>query len=76
MSQRRRADFADAVENHGFRRRYAVKNEGRVWTFTSDLERARIEISEDGRTQRVVWEYRPVGEAWVPLCERTNRRVG
>lgn len=67
--------FATTVENHGHSRRYAVTNDGPKWTFLGDTERARIEFSDDGRTQNVAWEWRPSGDEWLPLCERTNRRA-
>lgn len=65
---------AHAFNNLGYHRRYAMSVDGRVWTLTGDLERARIEFSEDGRRQDVKWEWRPKGDAWVPLCDRTNVR--
>lgn len=61
--------FAQSVENHGFNRRYEVSVEGRVWTFTGHSERARIELSEDGNTQTIQWEWRPE-DGWLPLCDR------
>jgi hypothetical protein len=67
--------FAHAVENHGYYRKYDVRVAGRVWTFQSQTERCRIEFSEDGTMQTVVWEWRPVDNEWLPLCERTNIRV-
>lgn len=66
--------YAHAVENHGFYRRYDVRNDGRIWTFASSTERARIEFSDDGNKQTVVWEWRPRDDRWVPLCERVNVR--
>jgi hypothetical protein len=68
--------FSHAVENHGFYRRYKVTVRGRVWIFDSGTERARIEFSRDGKTQKVFWEWRPKGNQWLPLCERTNVRIG
>jgi hypothetical protein len=44
-----------------------------VWTFTGATERARIEFSPDGRTQTIVWEWRPK-DRWMPLCDRVARR--
>ena len=67
--------YSHAFENHGHYRRYTVRHAGNVWTLTSELERARIEISDDGATQQVTWEWRPHDDRWLPLCERTNRRV-
>jgi hypothetical protein len=69
------AYVAHTFENHGFYRRYGVRVDGRIWTFTGDTERARIEFSEDGREQSVAWEWRPVDNEWLPLCDRTNVRV-
>ena len=69
------AFVAHAFENHGFYRRYAVRADGQVWTFTGDTERARIEFSADGRQQTVTWEWRPINDAWLPLCDRSNIRV-
>lgn len=66
---------AHAFENHGFHRRYAVHVDGRVWTFSGDTERARIEFSEDGQMQSVAWEWRPFDNEWLPLCDRTNVRL-
>jgi len=40
------------------------------------LERARIQFSEDGDRQTVLWEWRPFDDEWQPLCDRVNiRRV-
>lgn len=66
---------AHAVENHGHFRRFVVRLDGLIWTFTADLERARIEFSRDLRTQKVFWEWRPFDNEWLPLCERTNVRI-
>ena len=66
--------FIRSFENHGFYRHYDIANEGRVWTFSGELERARIEVSGDGRTQMITWEWKPKGR-WVPLCDRVARRV-
>ena len=61
-------------ENQGHERRYEVHVDGRSWTFDGATERARIEFSADGRSQRVVWEWKP-RERWLPLCDRTAVRV-
>ena len=66
--------FAHCVENHGHERRYEVNVDGRRWTFDGATERALIDFSADGRTQRIVWEWKPRGR-WLPLCERTAVRV-
>ena len=67
--------IAHAAENHGHFRRYVVRVDGLTWTFTAELERARVEFSEDKRTQTVLWEWRPFDKEWLPLCERTNVRI-
>ena len=66
--------FASTFENHGFCRRYSVSTQGRVWIFSGEHEHARIEFSEDGRTQTIAWEWRP-REKWLPLCDRVAKRV-
>lgn len=65
--------FAQTFENHGFARRYDVSVEGRIWTFSGEFERARIELSEDGRKQTITWEWRP-HDRWLPLCDRVAVR--
>ena len=66
--------FARTFENHGFYRHYEVVVEGKVWTVTGETERARIQFSEDGKTQTITWEWRPGGQ-WLPLCDRVARRL-
>jgi hypothetical protein len=66
--------FAHCFENHGFERRYAVEVDGPRWRFSGERERATIEFSADGRTQRIVWQWRP-RDRWLPLCERTAVRI-
>jgi len=65
--------FALSFENRGHERRYDVRVDGRRWTFEGASERALIDFSADGRTQRIVWEWKPRGR-WLPLCERTAVR--
>ena len=62
--------FARTFENHGFHRDYRLSANGNVWTLSGESERARIEFSEDGRTQNINWEWRRDGK-WLPLCDRT-----
>lgn len=64
-----------AFENHGHYRRYTIRVDGNVWTWSGDTERCRIEFSEDGNRQTVSWEWRPVDDEWLPLCDRVNTRV-
>ena len=48
-----------AFENHGFYRHYDVAGDGRVLDFTGATERARVEFNPDGRTQTIMWEWKP-----------------
>ena len=68
--------ISHTFENHGYHNRYVGRVEGRVWTFTGQRERVRIEFSQDGTRQTVSWEWRPHDDEWLPLCDRTNVRVG
>lgn len=65
----------DAFDSLGFHQVYKTTVEGDVWTFTGKTERARVEFTDGGDTQVITWEWKP-GRTWVPLCERTARRVG
>ena len=65
-----------SYENHGFVRDYITSVDGDVWSFSGDTERARIEFMDGGKTQKIAWEWRKAGEAWLPLCDRVARRVG
>jgi hypothetical protein len=66
--------FARCFESHGHERCYEVHVDGRRWTFDGATERALIDFSADGRTQRIVWEWKP-RDRWLPLCERTAVRA-
>ncbi|ANH39752.1 hypothetical protein I601_3346 [Nocardioides dokdonensis FR1436] len=67
--------FARSIENHGFARDYTMTVEGRTWTLSGEAERATCTFSEDGRTQEISWEWKPAHQ-WLPLCDRTARRIG
>lgn len=66
--------FARTFENHGFYRHYDVTVDGNVWTISGKTERARIELSDDGKRQTIAWEWRPKHE-WLPLCDRVAMRL-
>jgi Protein of unknown function (DUF1579) len=66
--------FARTFENHGFCRDYELAHDGRLWTLTGPSERARIELSEDGKRQTIAWQWRPNGE-WIALCDRVATRL-
>lgn len=55
-------------------RRLRAASDGRVWTLSGATERARIEFSADGRTQTIVWEWKP-GDRGLRLCDRVARRI-
>lgn len=65
-----------AYVNRGFIRDYVTRVEGNVWTLTGDRERARIEFTDGGNTQRINWEWRPNGNVWLPLCDRIAVKAG
>ena len=65
-----------SYENHGFIRDYITSVDGDVWSFAGDTERARVEFTDGCKTQKIAWEWRKPGEAWLPLCDRVARRVG
>ena len=66
--------FAQGFDNRGVVRRYEVAVDGARWRFSGATERTTIEFSADGRTQRIQSQWRP-HDRWLPLCERTARRV-
>ena len=66
--------FAQSFENHGFERRYRLSKDGDRWTIDGEHERANITFRDSGRTQDIVWEWKPEGE-WLPLCDRVARRI-
>jgi Protein of unknown function (DUF1579) len=66
--------FSRSFENHGFYRHYDVSVNSNVWTITGEHERARIEFSEDNRTQIIKWEWKPADE-WLPLCDRIAIKI-
>lgn len=66
--------FARAFENHGFYRNYRVTRDGDVWSLHGESERARIAFQDDDRTQVLAWEWKRDG-VWLPLCDRTAKRV-
>ena len=66
--------FARTIENHGFCRDYTLTEDGDVWTFSGDQERATHTFSADGRTQTIAWE-RLLDGTWLPLCDRVATRI-
>jgi hypothetical protein len=65
-----------AYVHRGFIRDYVTRVEGNVWTLTGENERARIEFTDSGNTQRINWEWRPDGDVWLPLCDRIATKAG
>ena len=65
-----------AYENHSFDRDYITRVDGDVWTFTGHTERARIEFTDGGDSQKIFWEWRKPDEPWLPLCDRVAKLYG
>jgi hypothetical protein len=57
-----------AVDSLGYDRTYELEDVGDTWTLSGDRERATYTFKGDGRLH-VLWEHRPDGGAWQPLCE-------
>jgi hypothetical protein len=66
--------FALVFDSRGSQRRFDVHVDGRRWIFDGPTERGLIDFSGDGRTQRIVWEWKP-RDRWLPLSERTAVRT-
>jgi|APMI01.1.fsa_nt_gi hypothetical protein len=76
--------FARTVSNLGFARDYTMEltgsdgsdgaDGGLTWRLSGASERATYRFVDDGRNQEISWEWRPDGE-WLPLCDRTARRI-
>ena len=66
--------FIRSFENHGFYRHYQLTRDGKVWTLEGATERARIEFTDDDRTQVIRWEWKPE-DRWLLLCDRTAARI-
>jgi hypothetical protein len=66
--------FARSIENHGFSRDYTMTVDWRTWTLVGEHERAMYSFSEDGHTQEISWQWKPA-DVWLPLCDRTAKRI-
>ena len=66
--------FCRSVENHGFARDYTMTVEDDLWTLTGEHERATYRFGTDGNTQEISWQIEIDG-SWLPLCDRTARRI-
>lgn len=66
--------FVHNFENHGYFRLYALKRNGRTWTFEGQTERARYDFNEAGDEVLIAWELLK-GGVWKPLCDRTARKI-
>ena len=62
--------FAELFDDSGNRVEYAVTCDGDTWTFTAPTTRATATVEAPGQIAWN-WEWRPNGEAWLPLCERS-----
>jgi hypothetical protein len=64
-----------SYENHGFIRDDVTSVDCNTWSFSGDTERAHVEFTDSGKTQKIAWEWRKPGEEWLPLCDRVASRV-
>ncbi len=67
---------ADNFDNLGFHRKYLVHSEdGIIWRFSGDKERAFISFSADGESFIEYWEAVADNGEWKPLCRlKANKR--
>lgn len=63
-----------AFDGEGHFREYRASVHERVWTFTGQSERARIEFSPDGLRFTAHWDIAKDGSTWAPLCDVTMTR--
>ena len=62
--------FAELFDDSGNRVEYKVARAGDTWTFADAESRATATIEAPGEIAWN-WEWRPSGDAWLPLCERS-----
>jgi hypothetical protein len=67
--------FTRFFDNGGNHPEYRATVDGDVWSFTEPQTRAAVTVADLGRTMQFVWECRNGGGRWLPLCDRTARRV-
>ena len=67
--------FTRHFDNTGNHPEYHAKVSGDTWTFTGDTTRATVTITDGGSQMRFNWEWQNQGQNWLPLCDRTARRV-
>jgi Protein of unknown function (DUF1579) len=70
------AYFTRLFDNAGNHPEYIGELKGHVWNFSEMLTRATISVSADGNNMHFNWEWRKLGSAWLPLCDRMAVRVG
>ncbi|MEU7004294.1 DUF1579 family protein [Nonomuraea sp. NPDC046570] len=64
-----------SFDNHGnFVTMHASVDDDGLWTFTSETERARLAIAEDGTTMTARWERTDNGSTWEHWMDMTFRR--
>jgi hypothetical protein len=56
------------VDNLGYARTYRVSNDGDVWNFIGEWERATMRFGDGGHTLTIDWELTKDGATWKPLC--------
>ncbi len=48
----------------------SVSDDG-IWTFTGELQRATLTVSDDGNSMTAHWEQRSDGSKWRPWMDMT-----
>jgi hypothetical protein len=67
--------FTRHFDNSGNHPEYRGKVSGDTWTFANETTRVTVTIAGDGNSMNFDWEWKMQGEKWLPLCQRTARRV-
>lgn len=67
--------FSHLFDNAGHHAEYRVSVDGRIWTFSEPDTRAVATFSDDADRIAFNWEWCSGGKGWLPLCERTARRI-
>lgn len=67
--------FTQFFDNAGHHSEYHLVVDGNTWTFSEATTRAVATFANDGDHIDFTWEWRNGGSDWLPLCERTARRV-
>lgn len=67
--------FTQFFDNAGNHAEYQVVVDGNTWTFSEPATRVAATFANDGNELDFRWEWMNAGSDWLPLCERTARRM-